>query len=341
MQVTLLVQIFAYYRYKVENSKKSLYVFYVFTLLNPYIEWTGYVANIGYLCVELFTLWRKDIKLALRNTIFIGILTLLSFGIFSLHYLSVITLTKYFGALRDRFFARGLVSKVELTTMFGSYFKSFLLLWLLLFALIVWNIIKTGRIELKNKMVMFILLFPLLENVLMKEHALEYTYDRMKGIFILSFLICELSAQILNSNEKKRSISNITLICVTLICCIGNLKCYTSDKSYVWSVNYRKNNEKLASYIHDHYADNILVVNMPVRGYLNLLFDQGIYEQHNLESSMLIALERKKKYVVEILTREYTRNQMYELVGARIYDRDKGVTEEIVLNSDGTIERRK
>ncbi len=95
MQVTLLVQIFAYYRYKVENSKKSLYVFYVFTLLNPYIEWTGYVANIGYLCVELFTLWRKDIKLALRNTIFIGILTLLSFGIFSLHYLSVITLTKY------------------------------------------------------------------------------------------------------------------------------------------------------------------------------------------------------------------------------------------------------
>ncbi len=225
--------------------------------------------------------------------------------------------------------------------MFGSYFKSFLLLWLLLFALIVWNIIKTGRIELKNKMVMFILLFPLLENVLMKEHALEYTYDRMKGIFILSFLICELSAQILNSNEKKRSISNITLICVTLICCIGNLKCYTSDKSYVWSVNYRKNNEKLASYIHDHYADNILVVNMPVRGYLNLLFDQGIYEQHNLESSMLIALERKKKYVVEILTREYTRNQMYELVGARIYDRDKGVTEEIVLNSDGTIERRK
>lgn len=341
MQVTLLVQIFAYYRYKVENSKKSLYVFYVFTLLNPYIEWTGYVANIGYLCVELFTFWRKDIKLALRNTIFIGILTLLSFGIFSLHYLSVITLTKYFGALRDRFFARGLVSKVELTTMFGSYFKSFLLLWLLLFALIVWNIIKTGRIELKNKMVMFILLFPLLENVLMKEHALEYTYDRMKGIFILSFLICELSAQILNSNEKKRSISNITLICVTLICCIGNLKCYTSDKSYVWSVNYRKNNEKLASYIHDHYADNILVVNMPVRGYLNLLFDQGIYEQHNLESSMLIALERKKKYVVEILTREYTRNQMYELVGARIYDRDKGVTEEIVLNSDGTIERRK
>ena len=46
-----------------------------------------------------------------------------------------------------------------------------------------------------------VLFFPVLENIVMSQHAIQYTYDRMKLIFGISLLICELSYNLLNESK--------------------------------------------------------------------------------------------------------------------------------------------
>ncbi len=62
MQVTLLIQLLSYYIWKNEDSKKAKVIFFAMTLINPYIEWTGYVANIGFALAELLTSLRQNRK---------------------------------------------------------------------------------------------------------------------------------------------------------------------------------------------------------------------------------------------------------------------------------------
>lgn len=327
MQVTLLIQISAYYIWKLEQSKKAKIVFFALTLVNPYIEWTGYVANIGFALAELAYNRKNDIIIALKNAILIGFLTIASFTLFTLHYLSVIAASDFFLALKNRFFARNITSTVLLTDIFAGYLRSFLLLWLLLFILTVWNIIKKGSVEFNHKILMFIMTFPILENIIMKEHALSYSYDRMKLIYLLSFLICELSLQILE-NAKKKKDTAIGLIVITLICCIGNLRYYINDKKYIWDVNYRYVNEEFANYINDNYKDSVLVLQAPVRGYINLLFGRGIYEGMGIDSAIEIANEKNKSYAIELQIDDNKWN-MYQLTGAIVHDMRKNETFEV------------
>jgi len=336
MQVMLIAQFLTYYQYKTKNSKKGKIAFYLITLIIPYIEWTGYVANLGFALFELGSDWKFDLKRAWKNAIVIGAITVASFGLFTVHYLSVVAASDFFLALKNRFFARNIASSTLLTDVFGSYLKSFLLLWILLFFLIIWNIIKNEKIELKNKCILFVLAFPLLENVVMKEHALSYSYDRMKMVFILSYLICELVAQILVSYEKRNKAAFIIIAIVTVICCFGNLNYYRKDSKYIWDVTYRKTNKKISEYINQNYWNSVLITNASVRGYLNLLFNRGIYEWGDIDSVRDIALQKGKRYAIELKTLDAPGN-MYQLTGAIVYDVAVDKFIYIKLRNDGTI----
>lgn len=336
MQVMLIAQFLTYYQYKTKNSKKGKIAFYLITLIIPYIEWTGYVANLGFALFELGSDWKFDLKRAWKNAIVIGAITVTSFGLFTVHYLSVVAASDFFLALKNRFFARNIASSTLLTDVFGSYLKSFLLLWILLFFLIIWNIIKNGKIELKNKCILFVLAFPLLENVVMKEHALSYSYDRMKMVFILSYLICELEAQILVSYEKRNKAAFIIIAIVTVICCFGNLNYYRKDSKYIWDITYRETNKKISEYINQNYWNSVLTTNASVRGYLNLLFNRGIYEWGDIDSVRDIALQKGKRYAIELKTLGAPGN-MYQLTGAIVYDAVADKFIYIKLRSDGTI----
>lgn len=57
MQVTLPLQIMAFIKMK-DGSKRAGIAFFILVLVNPYIEWTGYVANAGYALYELFVEWK-------------------------------------------------------------------------------------------------------------------------------------------------------------------------------------------------------------------------------------------------------------------------------------------
>ena len=78
-QVTFLLQLFAY----ITNRK---WIFYAVTLINPYIEWTGFIANISFAVVE-FLKYRKNIKQAFLKAFYIALLTLCSLLFLCCHFL--------------------------------------------------------------------------------------------------------------------------------------------------------------------------------------------------------------------------------------------------------------
>jgi len=117
-QVTLIAQIYAYYRWKEYSSKKAFIIFAVLGIVNPYIEWTGYVADFGFALSELILRWRNDrFKAIVRaeETMFLGVI---SFTIFCLHYCSTVAPKVFFHALKARFLARNFTTSVSWKSLF-------------------------------------------------------------------------------------------------------------------------------------------------------------------------------------------------------------------------------
>ncbi len=298
MQVTLLIQFISYYYMKEENAKKARSIFYSMALLNPYIEWTGYVANIGFAIAEFMEVRRNGIRLTLKRVFLLGGITAGSFCLFVLHYLLRVDRHVFFEALKSRFMARNVLTEVALTDVFAGYLKSFLYLWLLLAILVVWNFAKNGKIEFHRGSLLFIFLFPVIENIIMKEHAYSYTYDRMKLIFAFSFLICELSYSLLNTIRSVK-IFYISFLFLTGMIGMFNLKAYIKDPAYCWEAEYRSDNQQLADYLNQNYDGAVLGLgNTTVRGYVNLLFGRGVYEMVDMEQLKTIASTQKKKYAI-------------------------------------------
>ena len=332
MQVTLLIQVIAYYKIHESNTKISRMVFYMMSLINPYIEWTGYVANVGFALTELILSWKKDRKLALKRVLILGILSMTSFALFVIHYLLRVDAYGFLVTLKSRFMARNVTASIPITDVFRGYIKSFAFFWVVLLVLIVWNFIRNRKVELKHGIWLLVLTFPLIENVVMKEHAVAYTYDRMKGIFCLSFLICELSSNLMES-LNRRIITKISLISLSAVVGIMNLTAYVKNDTYIWEANWREENEILADYLNKEYPNSVLGMEHAVRGYMNLLFGRGIFEHVNEDNIQRIASAKGETYAVLLDVGNNGAWNMYDLVGATIYNVSDGSAESVVVKN--------
>lgn len=328
MQVTLSAQIIAYYKMMRNGSRKAMAAFFMFVLLNPYLEWTGYVANAGFALAEIMRYWKKNRASGLTRAYAVGAFSLVSFGIFVLHYLLRVDAGVFFASLKERFAVRSTNVAVFMTDVFGGYLKSFLYLWVLFLILVIWNFVRSKRVVMEKGILIFVLAFPLVENIVMKQHALSYTYDRMKCIFLLSFLICELAAGLLDGAPQKHSVM-IGVLAAAVICCGLNLRAYQNDTARIWEVDYREDNQRLADYINENYGDSIMLTEQAgtVRGYLNLLFGRGIYEGISVEQGRQAAMTQGRRYVVAIDVDMQTEPWNWNLCpvrGAAVYDVNTG-----------------
>lgn len=220
-----------------------------------------------------------------------------------------------------RFTARSASAAEPMVKVFCGYLESYLWLWVLLLVLIVWNLIENKKIEIKHGVFIALLAFPLLENLLMKQHAILYSFDRMKFVFLLSFLICELASQILEQSGRRKVLLEAGLLVAALGFGVLNLRSYVKDEKRIWEIDYVADNERISEYINENYRDSVLALNgYPVRGYLNLLFGRGIYEYTNVDAAWEKAAVSGKRYVVMLNLQGDAEGQVFDLKGAKIYD---------------------
>ena len=355
LQATLPAQMLAYYLWKAKDSKYAKLSFYILVFLNPIIEWTGYIANFGYVLVE-YLKNRNGENTSYRKCIcWIAALTIGSFILYSIHHLMVIPADRYISTLYHRFVARSVNSDtmtlgVYRTDLFSGYVRSFFAWWLVILCLFVWNLIQNGKVELKHKYELLFLVFLGLENILVERHAIVYSYDRMKMVFFVSFVTCELLDQLLSQASNVRNACAVVLP-FSIICSGMNCYNYTETEDYIWNANYRETNQLFADFINQNYPDSILGTEAIGGGYIDLLFHRGIYAYTEYNDIKKIAGDKHKRYAIMLyfdgssgwrLYHVFFKTSainwlMYRLKRADVYDTYTGKTISLYIANAGEI----
>lgn len=151
----------------------------------------------------------------------------------------------------------------------------------------------------------------------MKEHAVSYTYDRMKLIYPIVLIACACINFLLYSIKKKW---------VQYVCCVAtlmtgtlNFNSYAHDITYIWPTDYRQDNMKLAEVLLPYRDNAVFGYGGAVRGYLNMTFHTGCYEDPDIARIQQLSLEKGKQYAI-VLSSPGGAWNMYDFTGATIYD---------------------
>lgn len=342
MQVLLPLQFLCFYHFH-EEKKLWKIGFFILAIIMPYVEWTGFVANVGFALVLFF---RHGIRIQKNDFLWAfltGICTLTALLLLCGHYLLVIDWNEFVCALRDRVMMRTKYASAPLFNLLWGYWKSFKGLWIVLGILgcgcvIVHKGVKWLRNVDYMFPMLFVMAFPIIENIAMKEHATSYTYDRMKLVFPLIFIFFILLCHVLNG-RKERSYVAVVLVAVISV---FTIKSYTENTEYLWEAPYKETNEILATYCKGHYHENCVygLENAAVRGYANLLFDRGMYE--NIEKSELMELARERSARYAVLVHAASEPDpanawnMYAFDRVSVYDMETG-EESLIMVEDGSV----
>ena len=182
--------------------------------------------------------------------------------------------------------ARNISTNVPFSNLLNGYFESYRYIWIvLLIAILVFaiknrnNYYSLNSIYQNNKdkiIILFITAFPVIENIIMKQHAVAYTFDRLKLSWSLIILVCCVIDKII-TNSKLRNI--FFILCLLII--FLNYRSYTLDHKRIWRVEYKQDNALYSKFVNTYFPDAHYCCNSAVRGYINLLFGRGITEGIN------------------------------------------------------------
>lgn len=307
-QLLLAVQFILFMNYK---NKKAKICFFIMCLFMPYVEWTGYVSNVGFAIIIFIQKIIEDKKLSLKaflEPFMIGVLTILSFVLFSCHFLLNIDLESYMKILQERFFARNITNtRANFIDLLKGYFISYKYMILLCVGMLItilslktyrkqlWSLIK----EYKYPIIFFS--FILLENVIMVQHAIEYRFDRLKFsyLLILIFYIMLLTIYIC-SKENKTFLMHCMTVVLIMISVMNVINYQRGYGKYITQDKYGASDKIMMEYITQRFnhSNSIICSSKSVRGYINLLFHRGIYEHAQYDQAQYLAQIHNKKYVV-------------------------------------------
>lgn len=328
MQVFLPLQLLLYYRWA--TTGRGFWAFAVLCLVCPYTEWSGYVANAGYFLAEGYR-WARDRDKGHGKAL--GVIagaTLLAGVIFCAQYLPVVGLQNLFLIVGERFVARSVSQNKTVLDLLAGYWVSAKGLLVLLGAgLAVWAVLRlTGRrpaqgYTREQKLVVFLAAFPLLENLLMQQHALSYTYDRMKialpAVLLLYALLYSITA------GRRAWLAGAGAVVVLAACFFA--RTYRTGGHYIWAMDYQPGNQALFACIRQDFDDSVLGCTAPVRGYVNMMAGRGCYEQvsdpYQLEEQ---AAAQQVRYIV-LLTQQDAGDAdggYCYCMGAQVLDRTTG-----------------
>lgn len=307
-QLIMILQLISFISLTQKNNKLNFIIFVFICILSPMVEWTGYISNLGYIILILLNHFIKKKLFTLdtfKTTLIILISNLLALSLFFFHFLLKINQDDFTSAIKNRFLARNITSPISLKYLLDGYsysFKYFLVVSLV--SAIVLLILKKikSNIRLKTFITPIILFtIPLIENLIMKEHAIIYTYDRSKAIFIIIFLPLICLYYVKKINKKIAKNISILFIVITFLMSLFYLFNYAhKDNLYRWKDYDLTGNTVMAKYVNTFFTpdNSVLAQDYLVRGYSNLLFNRSIIEVTTIDNALLITEQRRKKYLV-------------------------------------------
>lgn len=251
-------------------------------LLGPMIEWTGYAFNGGLVLVALATRmpgWRALSLKVILATVLAGTITLVHFSLAA----GLMPALKAFAA---RFLARSPATG-DLVSLLQGYSLSYGMFLIVLMGLLAFLVVSPSAnrsdgpaspaLQAGAQCVTIALVLSLVacfENLLMLQHATEFTFDRLKfavpAALLFAFGFVRLGA-----------VMRVVLVFALVIASAHGVKSYKRGfREYApWAAMDVANHQLAGVVARNHRGCSVLSSNINVRGYANLLFGHGIYEK--------------------------------------------------------------
>ncbi len=291
-QPILITQLFLLLRLlRHELSLGGSIAFIVLSVLGPLVEWTGYITNLGLSLSILIYLGINK-----KSSCYVGMLilaTIFSGCIFILHFLLVIDPYYFFYSLKNRFLARTITSGEylsQISLLFRGYLQSYSLL--IIVAIIAFCMLLMNNIKEHRKLFwifLFASFFPVLENIIMLQHAGEYHFDRLKVVIPLIILI--FSASLIKKNK-------ILFLTFWLIGIIFNIILFLHSLRNEQDLQvYVANDNRLFAEVNaitPSDCPTVYAIPFEVRGWISFTLNRGVYEHvKNPDALRKYMLKRK------------------------------------------------
>ena len=293
------------------NNEISVFFYPIFTIVSfliPFTEWTGYLSNFILFITMHFYFKNKKIT----NIIYYS--TVLSLIIYIIPFVKTVDMDIFLTIMKKRFITRSIASNnVNIFNLFTSYFSSFGSLLILLVISFVLFFYKRSdnlksKMDRKENIIFFIIIsFPCLENILLKQHAYYYHFDRLKVFIPLLFLFLQIIP--LFYKKKLIFISIFTIIVMSL-----NLISYRASSRIV-DISYAvKQNNRIIAEIKPLITSNtVLCLNNFVRGWPVLAFNHNIYENQDIDSCIAKIEKRDSEQGIMLYGKRFS-SGFYEIV---------------------------
>jgi hypothetical protein len=283
-QPVLIVSLYACFRYLAAEPAGTRGAWFVILMafLGPLVEWTAYVFNAGTVLLLWFVVDERAAsrRLAIRivaATALAGLLTVLHFSLAA-------GVLPTLMAFARRFFNRSAMASAHAGNSFAEYALSYglflIVIAALLLVLLLWH--RTHRPIAKRERVLLMVFalaaIPLAENLLLLQHAMQFSFDRLKFIIPAAFIIAFGFAA---ARFWLRAVIGLGLILASM----QGYRAYLGDidARSSWTATDAANRALVAEVgraIDPECA--VLASPLKVRGYANLLFHRGIHEQLSL-----------------------------------------------------------
>lgn len=336
-QLILVCQLYCFSRYQKRWGKIA---FYTLSFLICQLEWTGYVTNAGYALLMLA--WgvpgeeKRPLGRRFARAAAMGGLSAAALLGIVLHYLQRLPAAALFSALLGSYAVRGDGTRDPVLQYFVMLFRSMRPLWTLLpilLALVL--LLPKARRALPGLLRayapwLFASAFPMLENLVLRQHALEYTYDRMKAVYPLLIAFFLLLACLYGALEGVR-LRGLALVGACALCLalagVALADYLRPDNYYVDrdEDGYLVYNQLMAQRLLTEYPREVTLYGfpVPVRGYTNLTFGGGGLELVDQETLRREALARGMRYAVYVDAKGGVSNT-YHFVAAVVMDLETG-----------------
>lgn len=260
-------------------------------ILYPALEWTGYLFNAGvFLCLIGLALGNsvdRSFSGSLARSLFrlpallIAAATMLVAGATFAHFSIGLSPESFMEASTDRFISR---SSLSGNINYLAYL-SFMLLYgyvLSMGAFLMLGLYSAVFFVLKVRdkvlwLTIFVSTFPLVENMILIQHAWQFSFDRMK---IAVPLIVVIAATIVLWR------SWLAVAAVVIVTIVANVGIYgaLAQRDTGWVADQELNQRLMGAVEHRMEDCSVLGADGKVRGYLNLLVGRDIHEYQSPES---------------------------------------------------------
>lgn len=277
----------------------------------PSLEWTGFIFNAGLILTlvlmpilasnsEYPSSVVKALQVNRRPILIVMAATAMSLGIMLIHFASVLGLEELLWAFHARASARASSPALVPNLAIGYVISFGALLPLALLAQ--YRLIRAGYLRSHPAVtgLLIVTTFPILENLLLMQHAVQFSFDRL-ALALPLLLVCTT----LIAKEPVGQNKGVLLLALGLIIS-SNMYNFLADKaSYAdWGTAVQANNALMGQVRDDPlFACSTFAANMPVRGYLNRIFDKDILERATPADAVPVADLHKSCGIAMIRTR--------------------------------------